>query len=313
MSDIPPPPGAGQPSSTPPPLTPPPPPTHPLTPPPPPPPNLSAPAGYVGVPVEPDAVRRPEARRRARQGDRHSHCDRRRGDRDHHAAERRRRRRRLRLPRRRTHRRRVPRCARAAERRAEHRRRRHARHRHPHDDLDVPDRRQHPCVRSPHHVDPLFSIFGWILPPFFLYVIPFLVLREQWKGSDPTVDGTDRWKANDDNRTLWGWFAFYGLLPLVLFVAQIGSVASAGLGTGDVETVAESLDQVECAHLHVGRVGRRRRGLLDQLRSSADPTSHRSDERVVIAGEYVRRHLPGPPRQGRRAASLGRRRRCCDR
>ncbi len=91
---------------------------------------------------------------------------------------------------------------------------------------------------------PLFSIFGWFLPPFFLYVIPFLVLREQWKGSDPIVDGTDGWKADEDNRTLWGWFAFYGLLPLVLFVAQIGSVASAGLGTGDVETVAESLDQV---------------------------------------------------------------------
>ena len=91
---------------------------------------------------------------------------------------------------------------------------------------------------------PLFSIFGWFLPPFFLYVIPFLVLREQWKGSDPHVDGSDGWKANEDNRTLWGWFAFYGLLPVVLFVAQIGSVASAGLGTGDVETVAESLDQV---------------------------------------------------------------------
>jgi hypothetical protein len=91
---------------------------------------------------------------------------------------------------------------------------------------------------------PLFSIFGWFLPPFFLYVIPFLVLREQWKGSDPTVDETDGWKANDDNRTLWGWFAFYGLLPLVLFVAQVGSVASGGLGTGDNETIAESLDQV---------------------------------------------------------------------
>ena len=91
---------------------------------------------------------------------------------------------------------------------------------------------------------PLFSIFGWFLPPFFLYVIPFLVLREQWKGSDPAVDQTDGWKANSDNRTLWGWFVFYGLLPLVLFGAQIGSVASAGLGTGDVETVAESLDQV---------------------------------------------------------------------
>jgi Domain of unknown function (DUF4328) len=90
---------------------------------------------------------------------------------------------------------------------------------------------------------PLFSIFGWFLPPI-LYVIPFLVLREQWKGSDPHADGSERWKANEDNRTLWGWFAFYGLLPALLFVAQVGSVASAGLGAGDIETVADSLDQV---------------------------------------------------------------------
>lgn len=91
---------------------------------------------------------------------------------------------------------------------------------------------------------PLFSIFGWFLPPFFLYVIPFLVLRELWKASDPAVDVTDGWKSDPDNRTLWGWFAFYGLLPLVLFATQIGSITSAGLGTGNVETVAESLDQV---------------------------------------------------------------------
>jgi Domain of unknown function (DUF4328) len=91
---------------------------------------------------------------------------------------------------------------------------------------------------------PLFSIFGWFLPPFFLYVIPFLVLREQWKASDPTLDGTDGWKSTADNRTLWGWFALYGLLPLALFAAQIGSITNAGLGTGNVETVAESLDQV---------------------------------------------------------------------
>ena len=27
---------------------------------------------------------------------------------------------------------------------------------------------------------PLFAIFGWFLPPVVLYVIPFLMLREQW-------------------------------------------------------------------------------------------------------------------------------------
>lgn len=92
---------------------------------------------------------------------------------------------------------------------------------------------------------PLFSIFGWFLPPFFLYVIPLLVLREQWKASDPTADeGTESWKRSPDNPVLWGWFVFYGLLPFVFFVAQIGSLAGAGVATGDIESVAESLDEV---------------------------------------------------------------------
>jgi len=90
---------------------------------------------------------------------------------------------------------------------------------------------------------PLFSIFGWFLPPMLLYIIPFLVLREQWKGSDPDgLDGTDGWKANADNRVLWGWFALYGLLPAILFVVQIGTVLNAGLGTGDLESLADTID-----------------------------------------------------------------------
>lgn len=92
---------------------------------------------------------------------------------------------------------------------------------------------------------PLFSIFGWFLPPFFLYVIPLLVLREQWKASDPAADdGTESWKRSPDNPVLWGWFVFYGLLPFVFFVTQIGSLAGTGVGTGDIESVAESLDEV---------------------------------------------------------------------
>ena len=34
---------------------------------------------------------------------------------------------------------------------------------------------------------PLFAIFGWFLPPMVLYVIPFLVLRELWKASEPAT------------------------------------------------------------------------------------------------------------------------------
>ena len=92
---------------------------------------------------------------------------------------------------------------------------------------------------------PLFSIFGWFLPPFFLYVIPLLILREQWKASDPAPDeDTESWKRSPENPVLWGWFVFYGLVPFLFFLTQIGSVAGAGVGTGDIETIAESLDDV---------------------------------------------------------------------
>ncbi len=91
---------------------------------------------------------------------------------------------------------------------------------------------------------PLFAIFGWFLPPLILYIIPFLVLRELWKASEPTVvDGTDRWKGSADNPLLWVWLVLFGLLPAVLFVIQIGSFAAGGMPTGDLESVAEGLDE----------------------------------------------------------------------
>jgi len=91
---------------------------------------------------------------------------------------------------------------------------------------------------------PLFAIFGWFLPPLILYIIPFLVLRELWKASEPTaVDGTDNWKRTPDNPLLWAWLVLFGLLPAVLFAIQIGSFATGGVPTGDIEAVAESLDE----------------------------------------------------------------------
>ena len=91
---------------------------------------------------------------------------------------------------------------------------------------------------------PLFAIFGWFLPPLVLYVIPFLVLRELWKASDPTaVDETDTWKRSPDNPVLWVWFVLFGVLPAILLAVQIGSFATGGLPTGDIESVAESLDE----------------------------------------------------------------------
>ena len=39
-----------------------------------------------------------------------------------------------------------------------------------------------------------------MLPPFVLYIIPFLVLRELWKASDPTdPNDTEGWRRSADN------------------------------------------------------------------------------------------------------------------
>ena len=91
---------------------------------------------------------------------------------------------------------------------------------------------------------PLFAIFGWFLPPLVLYIVPFLVLRELWKASEPTgVDEPDGWKRTPDNPVLWVWFVVFGLVPAVLFAVQIGSFADGGLPTNDIQSVADSLDE----------------------------------------------------------------------
>ena len=71
---------------------------------------------------------------------------------------------------------------------------------------------------------PLFAIFGWMLPPFVLYIIPFLVLRELWKASDPTdVNDTESWRGSADNPFIWAWLVLYGIAPIFL-LAVLGRI-----------------------------------------------------------------------------------------
>jgi hypothetical protein len=94
---------------------------------------------------------------------------------------------------------------------------------------------------------PVFSIFGWILPPF-LYVLPLLILRELWKASDPeTPAGSEGWKASKENPLLYVWFLVYGVIPavitLIVTVNTVSSLFSNGIaGAGDPVTVAETLE-----------------------------------------------------------------------
>jgi hypothetical protein len=100
---------------------------------------------------------------------------------------------------------------------------------------------------------PLFGVFGWFLPPFVLYVIPFLVLRELWKGSDPDSDA-EGWRRSGESPLVWAWFALFGIIPTVLVFAQAGSLAAEGIPDTDLESVADSLNRFGGGDLAVALV-----------------------------------------------------------
>ncbi|MEP4651847.1 MAG: DUF4328 domain-containing protein, partial [Ilumatobacter sp.] len=94
---------------------------------------------------------------------------------------------------------------------------------------------------------PVFSIFGWVLPPF-LFVLPLLVLRELWKASDPeTPVGDEGWRARPVDPLLYVWFLLYGVvggvIQAIVAVSTVSSLLDSGISTTDSTRVtAESLD-----------------------------------------------------------------------
>lgn len=88
---------------------------------------------------------------------------------------------------------------------------------------------------------PGWAIGGWFVPPFVLYVVPYLMLRELWKASDPAIpQGDDRWRQGSVPIGLTIWWVLFGLLPIALLVVQ-GVGAVGGVATGGTEAVAESI------------------------------------------------------------------------
>jgi hypothetical protein len=87
---------------------------------------------------------------------------------------------------------------------------------------------------------PGWAIGGWFLPPI-LYVIPFLMLRESWKASDPDVPPFDaRWKSGSDTPLLWLWGVLYILVPVVFIAVGVGQ--QFGAMTSDAEDLADFFD-----------------------------------------------------------------------
>ena len=89
---------------------------------------------------------------------------------------------------------------------------------------------------------PIWAVFGWILPPV-LIIIPFLMVREMWKASNPDVGlGAEQWKQGDENPLIIVWFVLYGIVPAILTVISSSNALSAGFEQ-DAEDVARVLDE----------------------------------------------------------------------
>jgi hypothetical protein len=80
---------------------------------------------------------------------------------------------------------------------------------------------------------PGWAIGGWLLPPL-LFVIPFLMLRELWKASDPESPIGADWRSNRVSPLVPIWFVLYSLIPIVLLVLQSSSGFSLGASERDL-------------------------------------------------------------------------------
>lgn len=90
---------------------------------------------------------------------------------------------------------------------------------------------------------PGWAVGGWFLPPGFLYIIPYLMFRELWKASDPTVPAGDQsWKTNSVGAVVTLWWVLYGLaIPISIAASQVGF--GAGLFSTDTEAFAETIEE----------------------------------------------------------------------
>jgi hypothetical protein len=87
---------------------------------------------------------------------------------------------------------------------------------------------------------PGFGIGGWFLPPL-LYVVPTLMLRENWKAAEPSSPpGDDGWRRSAEPWLVWVWFLVYSVVPLALVVAGQSIGFGAGFGA-DQEEIAEGI------------------------------------------------------------------------
>ena len=83
---------------------------------------------------------------------------------------------------------------------------------------------------------PGWAIGGWFLPPGVLYVIPYLMLRDLWRGSSPEHND---WRDNTISPLVHAWWVFYGLLPIAFVTITLSGTSIRGT---NLRKVARNLD-----------------------------------------------------------------------
>ncbi len=91
---------------------------------------------------------------------------------------------------------------------------------------------------------PGWTIGGWFIPPLVLYLIPFLMLREMWRASDPDVawgSQHQEWKMAPVTGVITLWWVMFGLVPLLVLFAPGARSGAITLGDSNLDPLAEQL------------------------------------------------------------------------
>lgn len=101
---------------------------------------------------------------------------------------------------------------------------------------------------------PGWAIGGWFTPPCFLFVVPWLMFRELWKGSDPDLQaGAQNWKAGRVSPLVNVWWVLYGLLPLAGLATSVSFFAN--FQDADAEELADQFDKFAAINIALGVIG----------------------------------------------------------
>ncbi|MDP2289791.1 MAG: DUF4328 domain-containing protein [Actinomycetota bacterium] len=102
---------------------------------------------------------------------------------------------------------------------------------------------------------PGWGIGGWFVPPCVLYVVPWLMFKELWRGSDPDCGYDDpNWKKGPVAPIITIWWVLYGLLPLAGLATSANTISQL-TNAGDMETIAEQFDKFATFNIAMAVIG----------------------------------------------------------